>query len=410
MPFHLVNGKEIATGCLDRYRVLVVPGGWASHKVRALGEAGSTLLKQFLQNGGSYLGFCGGAGLALASPPSLGLVPQKRMSLSERLPNASGQIWIQGAPGHPIWDGLPEALLVSIWWPAQFAKESIEDCLCLATYRAPGEDFWVADLPLTDLQDASVVWKEWEKVYGINLAPARLLGHPAMIEVGAGKGRLILSYPHLDTPGDTGANGLFLRCLQYLDESAGKHRVANSLEVSEPVEPSTPPGPETLGHIRRAAKEVDALIAFGERHLLWTWRLPWLLNWRRGFRGLEYGTLAVVMAHLLDRIGRLCCDGTGQVDQWVETARKTERGVVHFCRLARNLLIEEKLATQTTNLTKLGKVNATVDELRGQLFGNRMNHGGLCRVLFDELDAFLLDTLRMKCCGESRLNKVVSRR
>jgi hypothetical protein len=397
VPFHVLSGKEIASGGLDRYRVLVVPGGWASHKVRALGEAGSTRLKLFLRSGGSYLGFCGGAGLALSSPPSIGLVPQKRMPLSERLPNASGQIRIQGVPDHPIWDGLPQALPVSIWWPSQFAAETTLDCLCLATYEAPGEDFWVADLRLTDLQHSAVVWEEWEKIYGINLAPKRLLGHPAMIEVGAGKGRLILSYPHLDTPGDAAANLLYLRCLQYLDEAASEHRVAKSLEVSEPAEPSTPPGPETLAYIRRAANEVDALIAFGERHLLWTWRLPWLLNWRRGIRGLEYGTLAVVMAHLLDRIGKLCSDGTGQVDQWVETARKTEKEIVLFCRLARNLLIEEKLATQSTNLTKLGKVNATVDQLRGQLFGNKMNHGGLCRELFDELDGFLLKTLRITC-------------
>jgi hypothetical protein len=78
-------------------------------------------------------------------------------------------------------------------------------------------------------------------------------------------------------------------------------------------------------------------------------------------------------------------------------ARKTEKEVVLFCRLARNLLIEEKLATHTTNLTKRGKVNATVDELREQLFGHKMNHGGLCRELFDELDGLLLKTLRIKC-------------
>jgi hypothetical protein len=400
VPFHLVSAKEIASGCLKYHRVLVVPGGWASHKVRALGDTGNVRVKQFVQNGGSYLGFCGGAGLALSSPPSLGLVPQRRMPPSERLPNASGEVWIQGAPDHPLWEGLPMALPVSIWWPSQFMAETAPESYCLATYQAPGTDFWVADLPLLDLQDFTVPWEEWEKIYGINLAPGRLLGHPAMIEVGAGKGRLILSYPHLDTPGDAWGNRLFLRCLHYLEELAGKHLQVESSAERETVGFLAPPGKETLKHISQARKEVDALIAFGERHLLWSWRLPWLLNWRRGIRGLEYGTLAVVMVHLHECIGMLCKDGNGTKDQWLGMAKEIEEEVFRFCGFARNLLIEEKLATQTANLTKLGKVNETVDQLRGQLFGNKMNHGGLCRELFDQLDKFLLSMLRMKQVGE----------
>jgi hypothetical protein len=396
VSFDLVSAREVAGGCLEGYRVLLVPGGWASHKARALGEAGAFRMKQFLQCGGSYLGFCGGAGLALSSPSSLGLVSQQRMPLSQRLPNASGEIWVQGVPDHPIWDGLPLAMPVSIWWPAQFMPEPGKDGLCLATYKAPGADFWVADLPLSDLQDATVPWEGWEKIYGINLAPTRLLGHPAMIEVQAGKGRLILSYPHLDTPGDSWANRLFMKCVQYLDDAAREHLPEKSLALRDTVRPSAKPGRETLKHIRQATEATDALIAFGRRHLLWTWRLPWLLNWRRGIRGLEYGTLAVVMAHLLDRTGELCREGEEPGDCWLETAKKIEEEVVAFCGLARNLLLEEKLATQTTNLTKLGKVNTTVDQLRGQLFGNKMNHGGLCRELFNELEGFLLNMLRME--------------
>ncbi len=400
VPFHLVCAKEIAGGCLDRYRVLVVPGGWASHKVRALGEAGKTRIRQFVQSGGSYLGFCGGAGAALSSPPSLGLVPLKRMPLSERLPNASGEIWIKRANDHPLWEGLPPSLPVSIWWPSQFMLEPAPESFCLATYVSPGAGFWVADLPLSDLKDEAIPWEEWEKIYGINLDPRRLLGHPAIMEIRAGKGRLILSYPHLDTPGEAMANRLFLRCLQYLDAEASRCLPLRSLGDKRSVRPSAVPGKETLERFRHAKEAVDALIAFGERHLLWTWRLPWLLNWRRGIRGLEYGTLAVVMTHLLNCIEKTSTEGEEPVDRWVGTAERIEEEVIRFCRLARNLLLEEKLATQTTNLTKLGKVNATVDQLRGQLFGNKMNHSGLCRELFDELDQFLLIVLRWELGDE----------
>ena len=394
VPFRLLSGEEIAAGGLERHRVLLVPGGWAAHKVRALGEAGKTRIKQFVQSGGSYLGLCGGVGLALSSPPSLGLVPLKRMPLSERLPNASGEIWIQGAPDHPIWEGLPLALPVSIWWPSQFMDQPVPGSLCLATYMAPGAGFWVADLPLSDLRSTTVPWNEWERIYGINLNPTRLLGHAAMMEARSGKGRLILSYPHLETPGDAWANRLFSRCLQYLDQKAGQHVFHDCLGENVPARPMAGPGKETLKHIREARESAGDLIDLGERHLLWQWRLPWLLNWRRGIRGLEYGTLAVVLDHLLGCLDKINGEADGPGDPWLEAAQRIKGQVIDFCQLARELLLEEKLATQTRNLTKLGKVNATVDLLRARLFGHRMNHGGLCRELFDQLDGFLLEVLR----------------
>jgi hypothetical protein len=394
VPFQLLSADEISAGALRYYRVLIVPGGWAAHKVRALGEAGKARVKQFVQNGGSYLGICGGAGLALSSPPSLGLVPLKRMPLSERLPNASGEIWIQGVPDHPIWEGLPLSLPVSIWWPSQFMDQPVPESFPLATYIAPGAGFWVADLPLSDLQNSELVWNEWEQIYGINLNPSRLLGHTAIMEAGSGKGRLILSYPHLETPGDPWANRLFSRCLHYLDQKASVHIFLQDAELNVPAGPIARPGKGTFKHIKEAKEAAEDLIDFGERHLFWKWRLPWLLNWRRGIRGLEYGTLAVVLAHLHGCLGKLGGEGNGPEDPWLETAKRIKEQVDGFCQLAKELLMEEKVATQTRNLTKLGKVNATVDQLRTRLFGHKMNHGGLCRGLFDELDRFLLRVMR----------------
>jgi hypothetical protein len=268
------------------------------------------------------------------------------------------------------------------------------ESLCLATYAAPGADFWVADLPFSDLPDKSVPWREWEKIYGINLDPSRLFGQPAIVEARRGKGKLLLSYPHLDTPEHPWANRLFLRSLQYLDREAAPYLPRKVLNAANPIRPLGPPGAQTVRHIRRAGEAAAALIDSGERQLLWNWRLPWLLNWRRGIRGLEYGTLAVVMTHLLNHLERLSKEDVEGDDPWLETAQQIEEQVTCFCRLARSLLLEEKLATQTRNLSKLGKVNVTVDHLRAQLFGDKMNHGGLCRELFDQLDGFLLEVLR----------------
>jgi len=158
-------------------------------------------------------------------------------------------------------------------------------------------------------------------------------------------------------------------------------------------------GLEALSCLRDARDAAAALISFGEQHLLWNWRRPWLLNWRRGIRGLEYGTLLVVLTRLLDRMEQESAETPPGDDQWCQAAHQIREETASFCTLARSLLAEEKRIIRTGNLTKLGRVNAAVDRLRGELFGDRMNHGGLCRQLFDRLDQFLLQVLRGRVKG-----------
>ncbi len=109
VPVRLISAAEIDQGVLDAHRVLLVPGGWAAHKMQALGKASQDRVRQFVTSGGSYLGFCGGAGLALSSPPSLGLVALQRLPMKERLPSASGPVVLAGDCDHPIWQDLSYA-------------------------------------------------------------------------------------------------------------------------------------------------------------------------------------------------------------------------------------------------------------------------------------------------------------
>lgn len=393
VPFHILSGSDIARGALEHYRVLLVPGGWAAHKIRVLGNAGRKQISQFIDRGGSYIGFCGGAGMALSSPPSLELVPFERMPLSERLPNSSGEVRIRGIKNHPAWQGLPEEISVSIWWPAQFAWQPLPRSLPLGFYTSPGKNFWIADLPLSDFAAHQMQWEDWEKIYGINLNPNRLLGQPAILEVRKGKGRLILSYPHLETPGDCWANRMLLNVLKYLDREASKNLYCNHPPPLPPQMIGSPVGDETIQSIESIKEIVDDLISFGERQLLWYWHLPWLLRWQRGIRGLEYGMLAVTVRFFQELSSGMAEPQPG-ADPWLESTKKLERDVREFCRLAKVLLLKEKLAAHSGNLSKLGKVNERVDGMRSFLFENCMNHGGLCRTIFDDLDRLLLQLLR----------------
>jgi hypothetical protein len=390
VPFRLVSAAEIARGILDDFRVLLIPGGWAAHKMQVLGKAGQEQIRQFVSNGGSYLGFCGGAGLALSSPPSLGLVPLKRLPLQDRLPSASGQVFIAKVGDHPIWQDSPVSLPASIWWPSQFKWQPMPSVRVLASYTTLGEDFWIADLPLSDLEMQDMDCAVWEEVYGINLDPARLLDQPAIIESQLGQGRLVLSYPHLETPGNAAAHRLLINILLYLDDAAAPHNPKLRAAKHSLPELHLPPGMRAMEQLQQAADDMAALIDFGERHLLWNWRLPWLLHWRRGIRGLEYGTLAVLLwvAARKAKLGSASLLNP-DADAWLAPVSRLHQDVRTFCSLARHLLLEEKLAGQSGICSKLGQVNETVDRLRTQLFGTQMSHGGLCRAIFDQLDLIL---------------------
>ncbi len=97
------------------------------------------------------------------------------------------------------------------------------------------------------------------------------------------------------------------------------------------------------------------------------------------------------MARMQEKMGA----GSGHAREWTERSTKLAESTREFCFLSKQLLLEEKIATQTGILSKLGKVNERVDKLRGDLFGTRMNHGGLCRSLFDLIDSMLLNLIRL---------------
>ena len=118
LPFDLLRSEDIRTGTLSRYAMIFVPGGWASAKLRTLGEKGQVEIRSFVENGGSYLGICGGAGLATES--GIGLMPIQRKATQERVPSFSGPVRLS-LVDHVIWENV-ESSVFSAWWPSQFQE------------------------------------------------------------------------------------------------------------------------------------------------------------------------------------------------------------------------------------------------------------------------------------------------
>jgi glutamine amidotransferase-like uncharacterized protein len=65
----LITAKEIREGGLKCFDVVIHPGGSGSGQAKALGDEGRERVRQFVRDGGGYVGVCAGAYLASAEYP-----------------------------------------------------------------------------------------------------------------------------------------------------------------------------------------------------------------------------------------------------------------------------------------------------------------------------------------------------
>lgn len=70
-----LGAKEIETGALDRFDVVLFPGGSSTRQGQTLGPVGRQRVQQFVRRGGGYVGICAGA--YLATTESLRLIGAK---------------------------------------------------------------------------------------------------------------------------------------------------------------------------------------------------------------------------------------------------------------------------------------------------------------------------------------------
>lgn len=385
LPFELVTAKDIRNGCLDQYAMLFVPGGWASNKSKALGESGIKTIRQFVENGGNYLGFCGGAGLATQAKGGIGLLNVKRRPTKERVPSFSGRIKLN-IESHPIWkQGVrttgpgQRTPVFHAWWPSQFIVED-SGIKVLAAYGGALPDSFSSDLNVGDV-DANGNWAELEKIYRINLDPGRLLNEPSVIEGTYGKGKVVLSLVHFDTPDDPAGGQVLMNLWEYLADS----RVRNSA-CGDPV-----PGHAGTIHESPLQNPCAELIALGERNFLWFWRNSMLLQWRRGVRGLEYNTLYIMMKEI-DEIMRSRSAEHG--DEIKSAAERISGLLVPFIEKAKKLLLLERHALQKEYITYEKCDDPGIKKIRSELFADSKSYGGMFKELIDEIDSVLLHLLK----------------
>ncbi|MDH4230564.1 MAG: BPL-N domain-containing protein [Nitrospirota bacterium] len=383
LPFELIRAEDIRKGGLAGCTVLFVPGGWASNKVKALGDSGVAAIRNFVRDGGHYLGFCGGAGLA--TQDGIGLLDIKRRPTRDRVPSFSGRIRLN-TNGHSLWSDIGESIFHA-WWPSQFVVEG-SGLKILATYGEALPDAFSSDLNTGDVS-AYGDWAELEKIYGINLDPKRLLDEPAVVEGTYGKGSVILSLVHFDTPDD--ANGMIALKNLWKNFAAYNGKSNCQTLIAEDPEPAGRMSP-VVEEIQAAVSE---LISLGIRNFLWFWRNPALLQWRRGVRGLEYCTLYI----LINEIASLSHDLT--TDEEEEEMLVNIRGLLFpFVEKAKRLLLLERTAMSDGHITYEACDAPQIQALRKELFSTSKSHGGLFKELISEVDNYLY------CLISTRENKL----
>jgi hypothetical protein len=378
----------------DAPALLIMPGGWARGKALRLGEAGLAAIRDFVDQGGNYLGFCGGAGLALTSPragESLGLCPWGRMGFAGRLQHfLSGDVRLGLNSADPL--ALPgaEEALAQVWWPAQFAptRNERDGVAVLARYAGLGPDFWVADLALSRFPEEAL--SDWENLYGLQVRPDFLKGRPAVISGQYGHGRYVLSYPHLETPDSPQANAWLAHLLTALTGGRtgadGKSATVPPWQVGREAPQSGVPWADPA--LAEAKAGLEAVIGLGQDHLLLFWRNPWLLGWRRGVPGPGINSVYALVCEALS------CPapppGSAAETFWREHKADFARLATLFCKGLSGLLLAERLdmtVRQTPGVDGADEMFAkNLRDMRTALFGPPPSSGGVCGQLLAILE------------------------
>ncbi|HWR88941.1 MAG TPA: BPL-N domain-containing protein [Dissulfurispiraceae bacterium] len=427
LPFDLIRSEDIKRGCLSSYGTIFVPGGWASNKIRRLGKEGTDALRKFVGEGGNYLGFCGGAGLATLD--GIGLLAIGRKPTKNRVPSFSGRVYLN-LSDHPIWEGLtrenaPSSLFhetppkrsglrslkddpsspFHVWWPSQFVLQD-ETITILASYRSALPDAFSSDLNVGDV-NVYGNWQDLENLYQIRLDPQRLSGAPVVVGGKFGKGAVLLSLVHFDTPGDAAGSAVLRNIWKYFGIPPAEHRPESGpfpLRNEETADQGDSGG--LSDGITTAIRDIDGavtdIIDLGLRNFLWFWRNPMLLQWRRGIRGLEYCTLFILVreiARILENV-----DDTNRVNDQgnqrrcaalhigMPLAKRLESVralLLPFSAQAQRLLVLERLALQNGHITYEKCNDEEIQQLRAALFSESKSYGGAFKKLLDEIDDLL---------------------
>lgn len=386
-PVRLLKGSDIAQGALFRKQgtgrgpavsLLVVPGGSARLKAEGLGQEGQQAIRDFVSAGGRYLGFCGGAGLALSHSKGLGLCPWGRASYPERILHLiSGHVRATTNPSiyTPAWADSEASL--PVWWPGRFGNSG-GDVDVLARYKAPDSDFWISDLPLSSVP--SHAFKDWLTQYGVNLSADFLTSSELVVHGGCGKGEYLLSYSHLETPDSPQANEWLCRILSLFTGAHVQERTVPPWDLS--AVPASAAAAQS--GVNAAFADMRGIMDLAVEHRLFFRRTSWLTGWKPGLPGIMCNNLLASLHEAL------ALPPTQEALAFWETRSGEFTALCSdFFAGAEGYLLAARLA-ETLRPTMPGTVDTeTLLRERDRVFGHPMGGGGVIGSMQSLIDEYI---------------------
>ncbi|MDR3357365.1 MAG: hypothetical protein LBN96_00590 [Desulfovibrio sp.] len=393
MPCRLLKAKDIADGAFlgkpDHAPLLLVPGGSARRKALALGGRGLEAVRAFVERGGNYLGFCGGAGLALSHKQraqGLHICPLRRTVCSERLHHLiSGHVLTRIEPENEFGppppslkrDGKgrqPGCLRLPVWWPGRFEAtgERKRDVSVLASYSAPDSDFCIVDMPLRRIPRH--IFALWRDVYGVNFSADFPAGQPLVLSGKYGKGRYVLSHSHLETPSSPEANAWLAVMLRVLTRSVPANGLVRQWDLRRrgTVWPDTKENAPLLSALRRS----HALLRLAVRHRLFFARTPWLAGWRAGLPGATLNSLHAALCTAAS-----LAPNEAALEYWQASRARFMQAANSFFADAEGWLLAFRLSQTLAPFLPKTVDRRGLEERRTALFGQPMQGGGLLEEL-----------------------------
>ena len=101
----VLSGPEVGSLNISAYDVLVFPGGSGSGQSKGIGEAGLKNVREFVKQGGGYVGICGGAylacsnftwGLGILNAGTVSNKWRRGQAMLDLEPTLAGQQWLGG--------------------------------------------------------------------------------------------------------------------------------------------------------------------------------------------------------------------------------------------------------------------------------------------------------------------------
>ena len=380
VPHQFITCQDITQGCLScKPALLLVPGGTASLKYQALGEKGCAAIRDYINEGGNYLGFCGGAGLGLSHDHGLGLCPWGRATYSHRIQHLVSGHMRSKITEHPL-SPHTDSISLPIWWPGRFSPKKNTNVTTLASYTNHGHDFYFADINITTLPEN--IFEQWQDMYGVNMRVDFLHGQPCIITGNYGKGRYILSYSHLETPNSPEANTWFAKLLYELSNIKPIQNISPEWHINK-LQQHFDLNSETA--LLFAARDgIKKLLNLGKEHNLFFERTPWLCGWRTGLPGGAlnnlYTTLCTILNYSLNEQA---------LNYWQEQKENIARTLPTFLAGVEGYLLAERLATTLT--VPMPKIinREMLKKQQELLFGSVMHSKGLHKELLDIADKLL---------------------